>query len=394
MTAKYGYFEDRIKKVFEQRRFQQLRCIVPHELKLTGTFDFTSYDFLGLTTHDFVKKQSIKAVLKWGAGSTASRRINGHIEFQQTLESKIAKEMGFEEALFFSSTLQAHMAILPVLITKQTHVFIDRFASPFFYSTLSQFTQKITRYEHNNIHDLERHLHKHADVPSHQKIVITESLFTATGDYAPLRGLIDVTTRQNTLLYVDDSNTMGVKGQSGLGHCALRRGIDCVVGSFGKAAGCFGAFVTLPTVLKDYITSSTPSLLSIPPLPPAVLGGIDASLTLIPNMNHERTTIDELADYTRSSLGKIGLEYRKSCSHIIPITFESDETKQKMAEYLEEHSIYLQTSEKKLQDIPALRIFISAWHTREDIDALCSALAEGMEALSISKPTLATAYTT
>lgn len=392
MNAKYGYFEERVQKTYENRRFKQLRCIIPHELKRPGTLDFTSHDFLGLTSHDFVKKRSIKAVLQWGAGSIASRRINSHIEYQQKLEQTLAKELFAEEVLFFSSTVQAHMAILPSLITKQTYVFVDRFLSTSLLQILEPLTEKIVRFEHNNLHDLDRHLQKYADLPPHQKLIVTESLIAASGIYTPLRGLIDVSTRQNTLLYVDDSNTMGVTGLNGLGSCASRKGIDCVVGSFGKAAGCFGAYVALPSLLKDFITSFHPSILAFPPLPPAILGAIDASLTLIPDMQHERTQLEELAEYAKKRLHTIDYTFGTSNSHIIPLFFETNDAKNTLYDYLESRSIYLQKSDKKNHEHPSLRIYLSAWHTKEEIDTLCEALAEGSKTLGVSSRSNTPAY--
>lgn len=392
MTDKYAYFEDRLSKTLEQRRVNQLHCIVQNKPIHGASLDFATQDILGLSAHDFVKKQAIKAVLQWGAGSLAHRHLSSHATFQRKIEDMLAKELGHENTLLFSGTLQIHNTILPTLVTPRTVVYIDRFASPSLFQLIRPLTRNIVRFEHNAVGDVQRHLESHSALPTHQKLIVTESLFTQTGMYAPLNDFIEVAEKHSSLLYVDDSNTMGINGSNGFGYASQKKGIDFVVGSFGRTGGCYGAFLALPSCMRDFLLTANASLAATSPLPPAVLGAIHASVQLIPDMHYERTQLKEKIRYVRKALDTLGIPHGDTHSHIIPLFFSSDDEKKTVAEYLENASIFLQQSQKEGGYKPSLRIRLASTHSTQTLDTLLSSLKKALSEVGVQPPSYATSY--
>ena len=94
MKAKFDYYEQLLRKKFEQEHYKQLRCIVPlDELPSisedgSALINFSSNDFLGLSEHPHIKKNTIHYVLRWGAGSSSSRLVPEQLESQKKIEQE------------------------------------------------------------------------------------------------------------------------------------------------------------------------------------------------------------------------------------------------------------------------------------------------------------------
>ena len=64
---------------------------------------FGSNSYLGLTNHPKIKEAAIAAIRKYGTGCAGSRFLNGTLDIHEELEHRLAKFVGKEEAIIFSS---------------------------------------------------------------------------------------------------------------------------------------------------------------------------------------------------------------------------------------------------------------------------------------------------
>ena len=64
---------------------------------------FGSNSYLGLTTHPALKEASKSAIDKYGSGCAGSRFLNGTLDLHIELEEKLAKFVGKEITLVFST---------------------------------------------------------------------------------------------------------------------------------------------------------------------------------------------------------------------------------------------------------------------------------------------------
>jgi len=78
-----------------------------------------------------------------------------------------------------------------------------------------------------------------------RKLLVTDSLFSMDGDWAPLRALAAACRRHGALLVSDDAHCtlLGRGGGEGLA--------DCVVGTLSKAVGSLGGFVACSRAMKQ-----------------------------------------------------------------------------------------------------------------------------------------------
>jgi 8-amino-7-oxononanoate synthase len=75
-----------------------------------------SNNYLGLTAHPKVKEAAIAAVKKYGTGCSGSRYLTGTLDLHVELERRLAKFMGREACLLFSTGYQTAQGVIPVLV--------------------------------------------------------------------------------------------------------------------------------------------------------------------------------------------------------------------------------------------------------------------------------------
>lgn len=355
MSDKYAYFKHALKKREEQKTFQELRSSLDQKRDET-LINFASDDVLGLTKHPFVKKHTIKYVLSWGAGEG----IN-HASHQEACAQKLAKLAGFEKALFFNSPYQAITLILAQITKQDSLVFVDRMFPAGLTKTLKG---QIIRYERGHPTHLSTLLQKHRDTPS--KLVVTESVSALEGDQADMITLVRLCRENNALLFVDDTSTHGALGKYGMGLASHRKGVDFAVGNFPKG---LGAYAVCSTLMHDYLKafSNHQEL-----LPPAMLGGIDAILHLVPDMDQERRRVKQRAIDLRAELQHLGISTGLSTTHIIPLILEKTDAVQSMAAALKHHHILTSTLCPPITQTgkARLRLTITCDHGPKEINSL------------------------
>ena len=89
--------------------------------------NFSSNDYLGLTTHPKVKEASIEAVKKFSCGLSSSRvqaTTTAHVE----LEERLADWFGYEACLIFTTGYQAMVGTIMSLADKDTTLVLDNLA--------------------------------------------------------------------------------------------------------------------------------------------------------------------------------------------------------------------------------------------------------------------------
>lgn len=372
---KYHYYQKALEKRREQKEFRQLRCVTDlEEKKEKSHINFASNDFLGLSYHPYVKKNTIKYVLEWGAGTTSSRLVTEHLECHRSIEEKLSELVGKEGALLFPSAYQVHDQILSTVLNPKAQVFIDRYCHHGLIQSVLASGAQVFRYEHNNLGQLSSLLEK-TDENSVKWIVI-ESLFSIDGALTDLKQISEIAEDFNALTYVDDSNSVGVLGKHGMGLGSHRRGIDLLFGSFGKQSGTFGAYIATTQMMRDYLLAFNPELIETTMLPPAVLGAISGSLDLIPDMQFERQKIEQTSHLLREALIENHWDIGSGISHIIPLLCLNEQECEKISKALLQESILSTPLKPPLvpQGATRIRLNVTSLHSQEDISFLLKAL--------------------
>jgi 8-amino-7-oxononanoate synthase len=179
---------------------------------------------------------------------------------------------------------------------------------------------KRVKFRHCDVDDLARRLRSAPE--GSQKFLVTESLFSMDGDFAPLADYADLCRTTGTVLIVDEAHAVGVYGRRGSGwieHTGIDSSVFLSVDTAGKALGVAGAFVSGSAGAVDYlIQHARPFMFSTAP-PPAIAAALDASLSVIATEPHRRQRVQDLSEALRNMLAERGVSTGGSQSQIIPI---------------------------------------------------------------------------
>lgn len=284
--------------------------------------NFASNDYLGLKNHPLLKERAIDYIERFGVGAGSSRLVSGSHHYHDQLEKRLASLTGFEAALLMNTGYQANVSILAALADRDTLILLDRHCHHSLIQGARLSGGKIRRFEHQDFN----HLTKLLRAPARKKIVVTESLFSMDGDITDLNALIALKEEFGAFLYVDDAHAVGVFGEKGLGLTAGKKGIDLALGTFGKAFGCFGAYLLCSQSLREQLIQTCGGLIYTTALPPPLVGAVEAALDLIPGMESERIRLQTMAAALREKLAGQGYSTGRSSTHIIPVIAGSEES--------------------------------------------------------------------
>jgi 8-amino-7-oxononanoate synthase len=200
--------------------------------------DLAGNDYLGLSRHPDVIEAGISALRTWGAGSTGSRLVTGSTELHQGLEKALAAHTGAEAALVFSSGYTANLGALTAIAGPGTLVVSDERNHASIVDACRLSRAEIVITAHADPEAVEKVL---AARPAGMRaVVVTDSVFSADGDLAPLAELSEVALRSGAAMLVDEAHALGAIGVPGLpGHPTSFRRSPCPKPSEVRAAPCW-----------------------------------------------------------------------------------------------------------------------------------------------------------
>jgi 7-keto-8-aminopelargonate synthetase-like enzyme len=213
-----------------------------------------------------------------------------------------------------------------------------------------------------------------------RRIIVTDAVFSMDGDIAPLPRLLELARTHDAILIVDDSHGTGVLGPGGRGTIAHFNLEDndrlILMGTLGKALGCFGAFVAGSRVLIDYLVNRARSFIFTTAMPSASVAAALAALDIVEQEPGLRERLQENTDFMHRELRSLGFDLSGSQTQIIPIMAGEAPTAVAMAADLMKQGIFLQAI--RPPTVPAgssrLRLTVTALHTRQQLKQVIAAL--------------------
>jgi 8-amino-7-oxononanoate synthase len=287
-----------------------------------------SNNYLGLTAHPKVKEAAIKAVEKYGTGCSGSRYLTGTLDLHNELEARLAKFMGKEACLLFSTGYQTAQGIIPTLVQRGEYLVTDKDNHACIvagYMMAKGMFADFVRYKHNEMTDLERVISR---LPKHVgKLIVTDGVFSTTGEIVNLPDLVTIAKKYNARILVDDAHAVGVIGKGGRGaasHFGLEDQVDMTMGTFSKTFASLGGFVVGEERVINYLKHHSPALIfSASPTPASVA----AALAALDILEKEPERIQKLlrnADKMRTGFKKLGFKIIDGQSAVVPVIVGDD----------------------------------------------------------------------
>jgi 8-amino-7-oxononanoate synthase len=374
-------FFEKLKILKENRLFREIKDRASPQgskIKLGGReyVNFSSNDYLGLANHPYIINKVKKALDEYGSGSGASRLLSGGSILHKELEDKTAQFKETESALVFNSGYAANSGIIPAITDKDDMIFSDELNHASIIDGCRLSKAKTVIYRHKDLSHLEDLIRKE---DAKNKIVITDTVFSMDGDIAPLAGIYDICKKNNAILYIDDAHGTGVlgNGRGTLSHFNIKPDPWVIqMGTFSKALGSFGAFVTGNSEVIEWIQNTARSFIFSTALPSCVIAASIAALELIKNDSELIKKLWENRDRAASDIKDSGYDIMGSETPIIPLKTGNVEDTLRISRHLYEKGLFAPAIRPPTVIEPRIRITVTASHTNNDIERLIMTLRE------------------
>jgi 8-amino-7-oxononanoate synthase len=376
---KFEFMDIELDSRVEKQRLRRLRDADPQpgpvvEMDGERRLVFCSNDYLGLSQHPLLRERAAEYAGRFGAGSTASRLICGNLPAFGGVEKKLAELKGTESALVMNSGWQANISLLPALTDRKSLILSDRLNHNSLIMGCLLSRCRVVRFRHNDMGHLEKLLEENKDAGFSRIVIATESVFSMDGDASDIDRLVALSRDFDAILLVDEAHATGVLGPQGMG-LTCGKGVDVVMGTFGKALGSFGAYIACSERIRQYMINCCSGFVFSTGLPPAVLGAVDAALDLVPEMDDVRAALHARAGRLREGLRGLGWSTGPSTTQIVPVLVGSDGDALELSGFLEGCGIL--ASAIRPPTVPEgesrIRVSMSALHTDEHLNQLIGA---------------------
>lgn len=338
-----------------------------------------SNNYLGLTHHPAVRAAAQDAITRYGTSCSGSRFLNGTLELHEELERRLAKFMGQEAAVCFSTGFQANLGAISAICGKGDVVLCDRENHASIIDGCRLSFADMRKFRHNDVEDLERHL----QVASEQKraaLIVVDGLYSMMGDLAPLPEIRALADKYKARLMVDEAHGIGVLGDTGRGaaeHCGIHP--DLVMGTFSKSFASLGGFIAGPKNVIHYMRHHSRSLMFSASITPSSAAAALAALDLIEAGPEMRQRVLQIAHRVRTGLSGMGFQTAGSlASPIVPVIVGDQERVMRLWKTLFECGLF--TNSVTQPAVPAgadlIRTSYISSHTDRHVEQILERFAE------------------
>ena len=283
------------------------------------------------------------------------------------------------------SGFQCNSTVIPAILEnslgrrKKSIIFSDKLNHSSIYHGCLLSKQLTKRYNHLDYDHLETLLKSNKTFGT--KIIISETVFSMDGDRVNIDNLRFLAEKYNCLLYFDEAHASGVFGKNGYGLTPKKSfknfENEIVVGTFSKAFGSYGSYVSCSKFIKNRIINLCAGLIYSTSLPPAILGSINAAVDRVPKINNVRQKLSRNSKYLKNKLIEKGFNVTNTDSQIIPIIFSDYKRCRDLADKFINNGFYI--SPILPPTVPLgksrLRVSLTKFITKKDINTFLEILS-------------------
>jgi 8-amino-7-oxononanoate synthase len=337
-------------------------------------------NYLGLTFAPECIAAAHKAIDEEGTGTTGSRMANGNYEGHLALEREFAEFYNCKHAVVFSTGYQANLGTISGLAGQGDVLMIDAHCHASIYDGCRLSGAEVIRFRHNDAADLDKRLARLGD-RARSTLVIVEGIYSMLGDKAPLPEMVNVTKAHGSYMLIDEAHSLGVLGRTGQGlveETGVTDQVDFITGTFSKSLGSIGGYCVsnheqldlMRYLSRPYIFTASPS--------PSNIASARAALILLRDGNHLRERLWINANRLYSCLKEQGYRVGPVAGPVIAAQLDTPPQAVTLWSALMERGVYVNLifPPAAPDGRPLIRCSLSAAHTPEQIERLCSAFTE------------------
>ena len=376
------FLKEKIQELKDQGVYRKLPVLEganEAEVILNGkkVINLSSNNYLGFANHPRLKKASIEAIEKYGAGAGAVRTIIGNMTIHEELEELLAKFKREEAAMVFQSGFNCNAGTIQAITEKGDIIISDELnhASIIDGTRLSRADRAV--YKHSDMDSLEKVLKESRD-KYRNILIITDGVFSMDGDIAKLPEIVELAEKYEAMTYVDDAHGSGVLGESGRGtvdHFGLHGRVDFSIGTLSKAIGVVGGYVAGSKTMQEWLNHRGRPILFSTSLTPASVGAIIEAIKMLMETTEYTDRLWKNARYFKEKLGALGFNTGHSETPITPVIIGDEARTMEFSRKLFDNGVFV--SGIVFPTVPKgtgrVRCMVTAAHTEEQLDRAVAA---------------------
>ena len=239
-------------------------------------------NYLGLANHPDVMKADTDAAAQFGmAYPMGARMMSGNSNYHEQLEHDLASFVQKPDCILLNYGYQGVLSAIDALVDRHDVIVYDAESHACIIDGVRLHMGKRFVYNHNNIESLEQQLRratKVVEATGGAILVITEGVFGMTGSQGKLKEIVELKSKFNFRLFVDDAHGFGTMGKTGAGTAeeqGVTEGVDIYFSTFAKSMAGIGAFIASEPHVIKFLRYNMRSQIYAKALPmPLVVGSI------------------------------------------------------------------------------------------------------------------------
>jgi glycine C-acetyltransferase len=363
--------------------FKSERVITSHQQAHIATtargdvLNMCANNYLGLADHPQIAAAAHRALDEWGYGLASVRFICGTQQPHKQLEQALARFLGTDDAILYSSCFDANGGLFETLLSAEDAVISDELNHASIIDGVRLSKAQRLRYRNNDMSDLEARLQEARS--ARFRMIATDGVFSMDGIIANLPAICELADKYDALVMVDDSHATGFMGPRGRGtheHHGVVGRIDILTGTLGKAlGGASGGYTAARREIVDYLRQRSRPYLFSNTVAPAIVGGTLAALDLLSKSTELRDRLEANTRHFRAAIAAAGFNIVPGEHPIVPVMIGDAALATRMADLLLEEGIYVIGFSYPVvpQGKARIRVQVSAVHTPDDLDRAVAA---------------------
>lgn len=342
--------------------------------------DFACWDFFDLRQNATLKRRAQEALGAFGISAASSRASGGTFSSHIAAESRLARFLGSESALLFSSRNQAVFSLLTTVLTEQDLLLVPEDISSPAIDAAYLVNAQVKNFNPANPATLAGQLTQAANFRN--RIVFLESISQVSGELASLKELLQICQKNAANLVVDESSALGLLGARGAGaaeYYHLGPEVFCLAGDLSSALCGFGGFVAGSAVLCSAILNRSRAFRNEASLPPHLTELLVLSIDQIELELAGRESLDLLGKRLRDGLREIScVEQVSGISAIVAAHFSSARIAREFSRGLLQKQCFTDNFrlDRSLHKGGVVRFLVNRAHNVEDIDRTLDACSQ------------------
>ncbi|MER7322179.1 aminotransferase class I/II-fold pyridoxal phosphate-dependent enzyme [Streptomyces albidoflavus] len=348
--------------------------------------NFASYSYLGLIGHDYIDQRALDAVERHGTGAHGVRLLAGTLHLHRELELALARFLGAEDAIVYSSGYMANVATVGALVGPGDVIIGDVYNHASILDGYRLSGADVITYAHNDLADLERALKKAGDAG---RLVVTDAVFSMDGDVADLPGIVDLCERYDAPLMVDEAHSLGVLGDTGRGiteHFGLDPDrVDVKMGTLSKTVPSAGGYVAGSRDLVFALKNNARGWMFSAAATPAQIAAAKAAIEVIEAAPERVRELRARTTRYRERLRALGFDTLTGETPVVPVICGSAEQAGAMARLCQLDGLFVQPIVYPAvpRTLPRLRTIVNLDHSEADLDTAVDVLEKAGRACGL-----------